>query len=122
MRTARILGVLLAFSLTGCSSGELPSSIGGDAPARPASLPATLEGMLDVSVTEGDSEEDGGSGEINFGTLTVGHDHYNIEIEQKTLAATGVALDGPTKVRATLGANSQYGEDSYVITVLARAN
>lgn len=54
--------------------------------------------------------------------LTARKDDYQIEIEEKTLAGSGVALDGATKVRATLGAKSQYGDDGYVITALAPAH
>lgn len=53
------------------------------------SFPTTVEGNLEWSVVEGDSEEIG-------------------------------VPEGPSAVRATLGAKSEYAPDGYVVTALER--
>lgn len=108
MNTMKLIGVLLALALVACGSREASSE--GGVPKK-LTLPATVEGVLEIS----------GTGEVNYGTLTAGKDDYLVEIDQKTLSGSGVAITGSTKVRATLGSESQYG-DGYVITSLTRAD
>ncbi len=121
MITARLTGLFLILMLAACGSKETSLAVGGTQPATLASVPATLEGELDMSVTEGDAEADGGEGEITFGALRAGGDMYLVEVEEKTLAAAGISVDEvEVKVRATLGARSAHLDDSYVITSLTR--
>ena len=111
---AKLLPVLAAAALLGC--GGAPDADDGDfKPAKAASLPVTLEGMLEISNFEGDSEEAGGDGEIGFGVFKAGDDEYLIEVDASLLDAAGLG-EGGSRARATLGAESEYGEDSYVIT------
>jgi hypothetical protein len=117
MNHIRLLGAMLALALAGCGANDAPAG-GGFAPARLASLPATLEGDFETTNTEGD-EEDGGA--LSFGVLKVGSDEYLVEIDTALLSAAGFPDDGEHgRVRATLGRNSEFGEDSYVITEISK--
>ena len=116
MKIAKLLPALAAALLLGCGAHEADSE--EFEPAKPASLPVTLEGVLEISNYEGDSEADGGAGEIGFGVFKVGNDEYLIEVDAKLFDAAGIGQDG--KARATIGAQSEYGEDSYVITRLEK--
>jgi hypothetical protein len=120
IRFARLwLCLCLCMALAGCGARE--AGDGGFA-ARVASLPASLDGELELSVTEGDSVEAGGQGEITFGVLRVGGAEYLVEVDERTLRQAGIAVaEFKVKVRATLGAESAYVDHGYVITALARA-
>jgi hypothetical protein len=116
VKILKLLPALAAALLLGCGAHEVDDD--EFKAAKPASLPVTLEGVLEISNYEGDSEEDGGGGEIGFGVFKVGKDEYLIEVDAKLIDAAGIAEDG--KARATIGAESEYGEDSYVITGLEK--
>lgn len=83
------------------------------------SFPTTVEGTLEWSVVEGDSEEIGGTGEIYFGHIESAGSVYPVEISDRVMNQIGVP-EGPVTVRATLGAKSKYAPDGYVVTLLER--
>jgi hypothetical protein len=116
VKISKLLPALAAAVLLGCGAHEADD--GEFVAAKPKSLPVTLEGVLEISNYEGDSEEDGGGGEIGFGVFKVGKDEYLIEVDARLFDAAGIGDDG--KARATIGAESEYGEDSYVITRLEK--
>lgn len=109
---ARFLPALAAVALLGCGAREADD--GDFRPAKAASLPITLEGVIEITNFEGDREEDGGAGEIGFGVFRAGDDEYLIEVDASLLDAANLGEGG--SARATIGAESEYGEDSYVIT------
>ena len=115
----KMLPALAAAALLGCGGGAPEVDDGEFRPAKAASLPVTLEGMLEISNFEGDPTEDGGDGEIGFGVFKAGDDEYLIEVDASLLDAAGLG-EGGSRARATLGAESEYGEDSYVITRLEK--
>jgi hypothetical protein len=112
---AKLLPALAAVAVLGCGGAAPEADDGEFRPAKAASLPVTLEGMLEISNFEGDREEDGGEGEIGFGIFKSGEDEYLVEVDASLLDAAGLG-EGSSRARATLGAESEYGEDSYVIT------
>lgn len=119
---AAAFAVAALMVLSGCSGGSKSSSEASDKPfATLSTVPTTLDGVLAVTNTEGDSTEEGGAGEISYGSLTVGSDVYSIEVDTKLLTSAGIPDDVETsRVKATLGARSEAGADGYVITAVSR--
>lgn len=93
----------IAVMLVACGSREPgPSSNNfGEASANPAlaSLPATVEGELDMSLGEGDDGE--GDAAMLFGGLKVGQEDLYIQVSEGLLAAAGISQE-VTRVRATI--------------------
>lgn len=84
-----------------------------------SSLPATVEGDLEINVAEGDVEE-GGASEFNFGTLTVNGNEISVQVSGSLLQSANLPNDSG-RVRATLGSkDAQFGGDFYTITALKK--
>jgi hypothetical protein len=115
--------VFAAIALIACGSKETaePEREYGAASTNPAlaSLPATVEGALDMTLGEGTEEEDGS--DVAFGSLVVGKEELYIQVASKLLDATGLPPDGG-KVRATISSKEDLGDDmtQYRITALEK--
>jgi hypothetical protein len=120
MRQILLALAFLAFA-TGCGSSADTASAGAAATAKLATLPATLEGELSVSVGEGDTEEAGEQSQYNFGDLTVDGEVIAVEISGDVLAAAGVPADADkARVRATLSGKSQFDAGTFVVSRLEK--
>lgn len=118
MRNSLLAVCFLAFA-TACGSQDDTAATGGAADATLATLPATIEGELTVSVSEGDVEEEGEQSELNFGDLTVDGEVIAIEVGGDVLAAAGIPADFESaRVRATISGKSQF--DNYVVSKLEK--
>ena len=119
VRNSLLALAFLAFA-TACGSQDEPAAADGDAaPTALATLPATLEGELTISVSEGDVDEGSEWSDINFGDLTVDGEEIAIEVTGDVLAASGIPADFETaRVRATIRGKSQF--DNYEITKLEK--
>jgi hypothetical protein len=109
----------VALALVACGS-DLPDSGAkfGEASTNTAlaSLPATVEGVLDMSLGEGNEEEDGT--DMAFGGLAVGKDELYIQVDSKLLDSAGLPPDGG-KVRATIGSREDLGNGMFQYTITA---
>jgi hypothetical protein len=115
--------ILLAFAFlafaTACGSQDAAAPAG--ASAKLASLPATVEGELSVSVAEGDTDDESEHSDINFGDIVVDGEMIAIEVSGDVLAAAGIPADFESaKVRATLSGKSQYDAETFVVSKLEK--
>jgi hypothetical protein len=123
MRSSWLVMVVAGMALAACGSSESGGREGklGDQSANPAlaSLPATVEGFLDMSLGEGSDEEDGS--ETLWGGLTVGQEDLYIQVDSKLLDAAAIPAEG-AKVRATIGSKDDLGGGMvhYRITALEK--
>ena len=114
---------MVATMLVACGSGESTDAesefAGTSANPALALLPATVEGTLDMSLGEGNDEADGT--EMLFGGLVVGKEDLYIQVDSRLLESAGIPAEA-TKVRATIGAKEDLGEDmtQYTITKLEK--
>jgi hypothetical protein len=104
-------------ALSGCESQEQAAAKAAVAALH--SLPATLEGELDMSVGEGDDSED--DVEMLYGFLTVGEEELYIQVDSRLLDSAGISTES-ARVRATIGSKEDLGHDMihYTITSLTR--
>jgi hypothetical protein len=110
---------VLAVCLAACGvKDQADSASDAELPSLSA-LPTTVEGFLEVSVAEGDVEDDDIS-EFNFGTITVDGKEIPFECDGALLRSAAVPETG-ANVRATLGSSVDYGGvTTYKITALDR--
>jgi hypothetical protein len=117
-----VLAMFAAVMLSACGAGSpkgAAAEAGGQSAASLASLPATVEGTLDMSAGEGDEDE--GGQEVLFGVLNVsGQDHY-VEIAPALVGAAAITED-IAKVRATVASKQDLGNGviSYTVTALEK--
>lgn len=107
----------LAVCLAGCGVKD-QANPATEAEKKPLStLPATVEGFLEISVEEGDVDDDDTS-QFNFGTLTVDGEAISFEIDGALLQSAAIPETG-ARVRATFGSSEDYGGvTTYKITAL----
>jgi hypothetical protein len=123
MRYSRAAVALAAALLVACGSGG--SAVGeaefADTSSNPAlaSLPANVEGTLDMSLGEGNDEEDGA--DMLFGSLVVGREDLYIQVDSRLLDTAGIPPEG-ARVRATIGSKEDLGSNmtQYTITALEK--
>lgn len=90
-----------------------------DAPATQPALPLVIEGLLGQEGADGDMVGQGPFLEFNYGSLYVGDVRYLVEIPGEVMQASGVALNTPAQVRATLSATRDLdGQIYYVVSAL----
>ncbi|MEO8671631.1 MAG: hypothetical protein ABI411_09985 [Tahibacter sp.] len=123
MRREFFAVVLFSLVVSACGSDERASPAAKASAAAPSlnldHLPATVEGVLEVVVEEGD-EDDEGSAEFVFADLKVGSKSIPIQLNGAVLKRAGVPAEGG-RVRVTLGSKStQYGPENYVVTAVEK--
>jgi hypothetical protein len=117
------LVAMAAIALMACGSKQAvePENDFGEASTNPvlASFPATVEGVLDMSLGEGSEEEDGT--DMAFGGLVVGKEDLYIQVDSKLLDSAGLPPEGG-RVRATIGSRDDLGDGmfQYRITALEK--
>jgi hypothetical protein len=117
------LAALAAAALVACGSKEAVESETkfGEVSANPVleALPATVEGVLDMSLGEGSEDEEGA--DMAFGGLVVGKENLYIQVDSKLLESMGLPTEG-AKVRATIGSRDDLGHGmfQYRITALEK--
>jgi hypothetical protein len=122
MRRVSFFSIWAVLVLAGCGSGGAdgadPASSSHLAGSL-ASLPATVEGTLNMSAGEGDEDEHGQ--EVLFGMLTVAGKEYYVEVAPALVDAASIAEE-IVKVRATLGSKQDLGGGvvQYSITALEK--
>lgn len=100
-----------------CKSPEPETHAASSLPAL-TTLPATIEGDLEITVSEGDVDENGDA-EFNFGTLTVNGNEICVQMSGSILQSASLS-NGKGKVSATLGSKEESAEDCYTVVALKK--
>jgi hypothetical protein len=119
MRSVGVVVLLLSGVLAACGAKpEEPEITGASKNPALATLPATVEGLLDMSLGEGDDDDDGV--DMLYGGLTLGNEDLFIQVDARLLDEAGIGE--PTRVRATIGSSIRDGHDqtTYTITALTK--
>lgn len=122
MRALRLCVLMGSALLAACGSRE--AEVAQDSPEAvrlaAASLPASFEGKLDLSMVESTEDDDGS--QVYIGEFTTGGETVFVLVESHLVSAAGIddATDG-TPVRVTLSAREGSGGDAtYTISTVEK--
>jgi hypothetical protein len=110
MSVNKMFAVVMAAMLIGCGSSSPTEEVDDDAgPGEFSSkpLPATVVGVIDMSLGEG-NDPDQGEPEMLYGSLLVGKEDLYIQADAAMLESSGIEQE-PTKVRATIQSKEDLG-------------
>jgi hypothetical protein len=110
MVLSRACVAMAAAMLVACGGNAPTEEVDEDAgPAEFSSkpLPATVVGLIDMSLGEG-NDPDEGEPEMLYGSLLVGKEDLYIQADAAMLESSGIAQE-PTRVRATIQSKEDLG-------------
>lgn len=122
MRALRLCLLVGSVLLAACGSREAEMAEDSPPAARlaAASLPASFEGQLDLSMVESTEDDDGS--QVYLGEFTTGGETVFVLVESSLVNAAGIddATDG-TPVRVTLSVREGSGGDAtYTISTVEK--